>query len=70
MTNPKIQNGQAEYGVVHVMENEMRDAGQGVFEEHSSEAARKPRAKKEPAPSNKMAAAPANKASAKKKASK
>jgi hypothetical protein len=38
MAKEKIQNGQAEYGVVHVMEEEMRAAGQGVFEEHSSEA--------------------------------
>lgn len=34
----EIQNGQAEYGTVHVMEEEMRSAQQGVFEAHSSEA--------------------------------
>ncbi len=67
----EIQNGQAEYGTVHVMEEEMRAAEQGVFEPHSSEAGMKRRAKKAPAPENKMAAEPANKATpAKKKAAK
>lgn len=41
MSKTKIQNGQAEYGVVHVMEEEMRAAEQGVFEPHSGEVGRK-----------------------------
>lgn len=57
----KIQNGQAEYGVVHVMEEEMRAAEQGVFEPHSSEAGMK-RAKRKAEPENKQAAAPEDKA--------
>ena len=40
MAKKEIRNGQAEYGVVHVMEEEMRAAEQGVFEPHSSEAGR------------------------------
>lgn len=64
MAKQEIQNGQAEYGVVHVMEEEMRAAEQGVFEPHSSEAGMKPRRKAEPAAAeNKDAgASPANKA--------
>jgi hypothetical protein len=50
------------YGTVHVMEDEMRVAGQGVFEESSSEAGRKRRRKAEPPAKNKMDATPANKA--------
>jgi hypothetical protein len=50
------------YGTIHVMEEEMREAGQGVFEEKSGEAGRKRRRKAEPAPENKMAEEPANKA--------
>jgi hypothetical protein len=59
----KIQNGQAEYGVRHVMEEEMRAAQQGVFEPKSGEVGQK-RARKAaaPAPETKMEAAPANKA--------
>ncbi|MCW1431393.1 hypothetical protein [Novosphingobium sp. JCM 18896] len=40
------------YGVIHAQENQMRDAGDGVFEAKSSEAGRrrgKPRAKAEKA---------------------
>lgn len=44
-------------GTVHVMEEEMRDAEQGVFEPKSGDVG-----KSEPAPENKMSAAPANKA--------
>lgn len=62
MANKPIQNGQAEYGVVHVMEEEMRAAEQGVFEPHSSEAGMKRRRKAETAPANKMETAPNNKA--------
>jgi hypothetical protein len=63
MAKDKIQNGQAEYGTVHVMEEEMRAAQQGVFEESSSEAGRKRRRKAEPkAVENKdEGAAPTNK---------
>lgn len=43
MAKETIQNGQAEHGTRHVMEEQMRAAEQGVFEEHSSEAARRPR---------------------------
>jgi hypothetical protein len=56
------------YGTVHVMEDAMREAEQGVFEAHAGEAGKKRRAKKEPSPSNKMAAEPSNKAAAPKKA--
>lgn len=66
MAKPTIQNGQAEYGITHVQEDEMRTAGHGVFEEKSGEAGRKKRsarAKADKAPQNKMAAAPTNKAS-------
>lgn len=31
MAKNEIRNGQAEYGIRHVMEEEMRAAGQGVF---------------------------------------
>lgn len=49
-------------GTVHVMEEEMRAAEQGVFEPHSGEAGRKRRRKAEAEPSNKAEkAAPANK---------
>lgn len=58
MADEKIQNGQAEYGVVHVMENEMREAGQGVFEAKSGELGQKSAG---PAPKNKMEPAPENK---------
>jgi hypothetical protein len=52
------------YGTVHVMEEEMREAGIGVFEARSGEAKR--RVKKEAAPTNKARkAAPANKSKAK-----
>jgi len=69
MAENEIQNGQAEYGVRHVMEEEMRAAEQGVFEPHSSEAGRKRRRKAELAPQNKDAgAAPANKSTTKKSA--
>jgi len=36
MAKTKIQNGQAEYGIVHLQEEEMREAGSGVFEKRSS----------------------------------
>jgi hypothetical protein len=59
MAEDKIQNGQAEYGVRHVMEEEMRAAEQGVFEA-------KRRRKAAPAVSEtKMEAAPANKSARK-----
>lgn len=65
----EIQNGQAEYGVIHVMEEEMRAAEQGVFEPHSSEAGmtkaelRESRKAAAASPETKMDAAPANKSS-------
>jgi hypothetical protein len=63
MAKDEIQNGQAEYGIRHVMEEEMRAAGQGVFEESSSEAGQKRRRKAATAsPETKMEAAPENKA--------
>lgn len=31
MANAEIRNGQAEHGIRHLMEEEMRAAGQGVF---------------------------------------
>lgn len=71
MANDDIKNGQAEYGVVHVQENQMREARVGVFEESSSEAGRKrrrPAAKAEPEPMNKAEPAPANKAGRARKA--
>jgi hypothetical protein len=37
MAKAKIQNGQHEFGTVHVMEDEMREAEQGVFEPKSGE---------------------------------
>jgi hypothetical protein len=59
----EIQNGQAEYGVHHVMEEEMRAAQQGVFEPKSGEAGQKRARKAAPAsPDTKMEAAPENKA--------
>lgn len=60
----KIQNGQAEYGVIHVQEEEMRAAKQGVFEDSSSEAGQTRRRRKDEgaAVENKAEkAAPANK---------
>lgn len=52
-------------GTVHVMEEEMRDAGVGVFEAKSGPRRRKA----ETSPENKMDSAPANKAApAKRKA--
>lgn len=63
MAKSDIQNGQAEYGIIHVDEQAMRDAGVGVFEESSTEAGQKHRRNAEPAPANKAeGAAPANKA--------
>lgn len=50
MAKNEIQNGQAEYGIVHVQEEEMRAAEQGVFEPHSSEAGAKRAAKTADAP--------------------
>jgi hypothetical protein len=37
MAKDKIQNGQHEFGTVHVMEQEMREAEQGVYEPKSGE---------------------------------
>ena len=68
MADKEIQNGQAEYGVIHVQEEQMREAGLGVFEESSGEAGRKRRAKKAPVHANKMVVEPANKAASKKDA--
>ena len=71
MAKNKIQNGQAEYGTVHVMEEEMRAAQQGVFEPHSSEAGmtkaelREARKAAAASPETKMEVAPANKAAPK-----
>lgn len=50
-------------GTVHVMEEEMRAAGVGVFEETSTEAGakRRSRAKAAAAPKNKAEPAPKNK---------
>ena len=56
----KIQNGQAEYGVVHVMEEEMRAGQQGVFEPKYGEQKRTRKAAAA-SPETKMEAAPANK---------
>ena len=67
MAKKEIRNGQAEYGVVHVMEEEMRAAEQGVFEPHSSEAGRGKRKAAAAAPETKMEAAPANKSARKAK---
>lgn len=64
MTKKTIQNGQAEYGICHVMEEEMRAAEQGVFEEHSSEVGLK--RKRAPVHADKEAPASKNKAVAKK----
>jgi hypothetical protein len=66
MAKEKIQNGQAEYGVVHVMEEEMRAAEQGVFEPKSGEAGQRRRRKAEPAvvENKDEGAAPANKSAA------
>jgi hypothetical protein len=52
-----MSDGKGAYGTVHVMEDEMRAAEQGVFEPKSGE----PEKKAEPKPANKMAKAPANK---------
>jgi hypothetical protein len=71
MAKNEIRNGQAEYGTIHLDEERMRDAEQGVFEPHSSEAALRRRRKAEPAVANKDAGtAPANKSTAKKRAAK
>lgn len=74
MAKSKIQNGQAEYGIRHLMEEEMREAEQGVFEPHSSEvgmtkaerkaAASSPQTKMEAAPENKAAPRPISAATA------
>jgi hypothetical protein len=61
----EIQNGQAEYGVIHVDEERMRAAEQGVFEPHSSEAGMKRRRRADAAPENKAASAPAKRKAAK-----
>ncbi len=61
MAKDEPRDGQAEYGTVHVMEKELRDAEQGVFEPKSGEAGRL-RRKRAEAPANKMVAAPSNKA--------
>jgi hypothetical protein len=54
MAKSEIRNGQREFGTVHVMEDEMREAGQGVFEAKSN-AAPTNKARKA-APDNKDAA--------------
>jgi hypothetical protein len=59
MAKQKIRNGQAEYGVIHVQEEEMREAGIGVFEASSTEPSRKA---KGASPENKMEPEPVNKA--------
>lgn len=64
MANKEIRNGQAEYGIVHVQEEEMREAEQGVFEPHSNEATMK--RKRAPAHADKEAPAVKNKAAPKK----
>lgn len=52
MAKDEVRNGQREYGIVHVNEEEMREAGDGVFAAKSAGAA----------PSNKArTAAPADK---------
>lgn len=59
MADPEYRNGQIEYGTRHVTEEQMREAGTGVFEAKSGEAG----TKKARAPANKaMKAAPENKA--------
>lgn len=50
MAKNEIRNGQAEYGIRHIMEEEMRAAGQGVF---AGKAAGAPANKAAPAPVNK-----------------
>ena len=52
MAKNEIRNGQAEYGTIHIMEEEQRKAGHGVYEAKSNGAA----------PSNKMAEPSDNKA--------
>jgi hypothetical protein len=59
MAKEKIQNGQAEYGIIHVQEQEMREAGVGVFEASSTVRRRKA---KGASPENKMEPEPVNKA--------
>ena len=60
MAKDEIQNGQVEHGIRHVMEEEMRAAGQGVFE--TDEAYRLRRKAEGMAVENKdEGAAPANK---------
>lgn len=57
-----MSDPQGHYGTIHIMEEEMRAAEQGVFGPKSG-------AKAEPVPQNKMAKAPENKAApAKRKA--
>lgn len=51
MAKDEIRNGQREYGIVHVNEEEMRAAGHGVFGAKAIGGA----------PANKMTAAPADK---------
>ena len=51
MAKNDIRNGQAEYGIRHVMEEEMRAAGQGVFSGKARSGA--PANKAAPAPDNK-----------------
>ena len=55
-----MSDGKGAYGTVHVMEEEMRAQGAGVFEEkpkRRTKAAREPENKAEgPAPANKSAA--------------
>lgn len=62
MAKDEIRNGQAEYGIVHLQEEEMRAAGVGVFEESSTERRRKRRKANGASPENKMEPEPANKA--------
>jgi hypothetical protein len=68
MARKNIRNGQAEYGTVHLMEEEMREAEQGVFEKSSTEPSVKA---KGAAPANKARkAAPTNKAAPRKRKAK
>ena len=59
------EQAKGEYGTRHVMEEEMREAGQGVFERKSGES-RRTRKAATAAPETKMEAAPQNKAAASK----
>jgi hypothetical protein len=61
MAKNEVRNGQAEYGVVHVDEERMREARVGVFEERSSADRRRRKADPAVRETKDEGAAPANK---------